>query len=194
MHRPFVAVFFPRSRVRVARRIYLHEIDKGGESEEGLREGGTRREMRKRSDGKMSVWCALMRVTLARASGPLASAGTRKKKKRERRGGREGGRMLFRTAKLNYQIKQQRRYINKIDFARRSSKGKRPARRFASNLVSRNSRFNQVARLKRSLFIFVIINPTYLTQARRQAGEEAAVNLITLSKCASRRSPRRCIN
>lgn len=53
-------------------------------------------------------------------------------------GGREGKRerggrgwMLFRTAKLNYQIKQQRRYINKIDFARRSlslsSKGKSPS-------------------------------------------------------------------
>lgn len=107
--------------------------------------------------------------------------------------------MLFRTAKLNYQIKQQRRYINKIDFARRSSKGKRPARRrFASNLVSRNSRFNQVARLKRSLFIFVINLPTYLSsrlaRARRQAGEEAAVNLITLSKCASRRSSTLRIN
>jgi len=83
--------------------------------------------------------------------------------------------MLFRTAKLNYQIKQQRRYINKIDFARRSSKGKRPVRRrFASNLVSRNSRFNQVARLKRSLFIFVI-NPTYLPSylaRERESGQK----------------------
>lgn len=47
------------------------------------------------------------------------------------RKGRKGGRgwMLFRTAKLNYQIKQQRRYINKIDFVRRSlsSKGKSPS-------------------------------------------------------------------
>lgn len=42
------------------------------------------------------------------------------------KGGR-GGWMLFRTAKLNYQIKQQRRYINKIDFARRSLfKGEEP--------------------------------------------------------------------
>lgn len=76
--------------------------------------------------------------------------------------------MLFRTAELNYQIKQQRRYINKIDFAGRSlsSKGKR-ARRFASNLVSRNSRFNQVARLKRSLFISVI-NPIPIPPPRER--------------------------
>lgn len=119
-------------------------------------------------------------------------------KRRERKEAEEE-RMLFRTAKLNYQIKQQRRYINKIDFARRSSKGKSPARRrFASNLVSRNSRFNQVARLKRSLFIFVINLPTYLSsclaRTRRQTGEEAAVNLITLSKCASRRSSTLRIN
>lgn len=104
--------------------------------------------------------------------------------------------MLFRTAKLNYQIKQQRRYINKIDFVRRSLSLQRGrARRFASNLVSRNSRFNQVARLKRSLFIFVI-NPTYTSaravrdeRAEVDGGEEAAGNLITLSKCTSRRSP-----
>lgn len=176
----FVAVFLPRSRVRVARRIYLHEIDK--ESEEGLRKKS------ENAHGKM--FRALIQDSLARAQAGLWRWRVRGKKKKE-----SGGRMLFRTAKLNYQIKQQHRYINKIDFVRRSSKGKRPARRrFASNLVSRNSRFNQVARLKRSLFIFVINLPIYLARARRQAGEEAAVNLITLSKCASRRSSRLRIN
>lgn len=110
-----------------------------------------------------------MRDTLARAWA-FGIDGYEKEKKKEREWEGGGGRMLFRMAKLNYQIKQQRRYINKIDFARRSSKGKRPARRrFASNLVSRNSRFNQVARLKRSLFIFVI-NRTYPPRASEEAG------------------------
>lgn len=139
----------------------------GGRVGRGGGGGGGEKEVRKcpwENDGVVVRLCEIR----SRERGPLASTGTRKKKKKRARVGGRGGRMLFRMAKLNYQIKQQRRYINKIDFARRSSKGKRPARRrFASNLVSRNSRFNQVARLKRSLFIFVI-NSTYLARARQE--------------------------
>jgi len=80
---------------------------------------------------------------------------------------RERERILFRTAKLNYQIKQQRRYINKIDFPRRSSKGHASAPSFRRLTSFRATpRFNHVARrLKRSLFIFVI-NPTSCPRAR----------------------------
>jgi len=83
---------------------------------------------------------------------------------------RERERILFRTAKLNYQIKQQRRYINKIDFPRRSSKGHASAPSFRRLTSFRATpRFNHVARrLKRSLFIFVI-NPTSCARARVRA-------------------------
>lgn len=132
---------------------------------------GGEKEVRKCPRGNIGAAWRLCEIRSREPRRPLAGKRKKKEGERERAGG--GERMLFRTAKLNYQIKQQRRYINKIDFARRSSKGKRPARRrFASNLVSRNSRFNQVARLKRSLFIFVINLPTYLAASRERGGRQ----------------------
>lgn len=155
----------------LARRVsYLHEIDKETRERGTSRaEGGMRKEVRKCPLGDIGgAFAARCRLWCYEHVGKKGGSG------RKNEGG--GRRMLFRTAKLNYQIKQQRRYINKIDFARRSSKGKRARRarrrRFASNLVSRNSRFNHVARLKRSLFIFVI-NPACLPCANDEEEEEA---------------------
>jgi len=88
---------------------------KGGE--EGARD---EKEVRKCPRENVGIVRAYAGYARERAS--LWRRRVRGKKGRERR----ERRMLFRTAKLNYQIKQQRRYINKIDFARRSSKGKRP--------------------------------------------------------------------
>lgn len=140
-------------------RIYLHEIDKarsGGAMARGGEKGvarGAEKEVGKCPRGKRC-----RRRSPARA--PRCVTPRRWQTDRQARPGQSGplarraqkrGRMLFRMVKLNYQIKQQCRYINKIDFAGRSSKRKsRPGRprRFASNLVSRNSRFNHVARTK----------------------------------------------
>jgi len=115
-----------------------------------------------------------MSTSTRRVRGEYRKNGAKRKteRERERGGGRRGG-ILFRTAKLNYQIKQQRRYINKIDFARRSSKGHASAPSFRRlTLFRATPRFNHVARrLKRSLFIFVI-NPTSRGRARARAFEQ----------------------
>lgn len=87
----------------------------GGESESTGRGKGAEKEVRKCPRENVDGERALPRYGSRKARGAFGAAPV--SVDAEEKGGGEG-RMLFRTAKLNYQIKQQRRYINKIDFAR----------------------------------------------------------------------------
>lgn len=124
-------LFFSRSRIES---IFIKSIRKEKLHWDRAEEGKYRaRKKFENAHGKMSVVMVVTMVVVVlrqlekiRSRGRTFGAASTEKR----------GRMLFRTTKLNYQIKQQRRYINKIDFARRSSKRKSRPGAVVSRLTS----------------------------------------------------------